>query len=380
MSWMFSVGCLIRFTTMNIQLEQLGPIIKDRLAQIRDDNGSLLDETIRNLRIQRKVKNILLVGIPSAGKSSFINSLVSLILGKFLPVASVGQGVQQTHTYAAHRYEHFGITQDHLQGSLNEETARIIQPYLPNLDDFVGLSDANTDEIKEVLSLKVFGYLQPGIQINALFNLLRAGGVGYLKRIYAKSKAEWKTDIVIFVHSVASTQVPTKLIECLLEVIRPKHTLCPVDVDLYVVLTKMDKVRTGEVSKKTLEAIESDIASAFSFHGFKEYKLFKITNWCDTVGFLNSSADSPCELDERSVTLNNQLLKLLRNVSIPKAEQEPIEEITDFQSFLPEIYMWCARINTIVQAHLELWGARDILYAGIFGFILILVVYFLLAR
>ncbi|KAK3585100.1 hypothetical protein CHS0354_004291 [Potamilus streckersoni] len=306
------------------------------------------------------------IGLPSAGKSSLINSLATLIHGKHLPVASVGQGVQQTHTYGKPRYSHFGLTEDHLQVSPNAETARIIHPYLPNLDDFIGLSDQNTPEIKEVLSLKMFGYLKPGIQATALFKTQTDYGVGSLRSWYTQPREEWKTDVIIFVHNVAVTTIPKALIACVLEVMKPKDTLRPVEIDLFVVLTNFDKVKRDEVSKDTLEFVENDIANSFGFHGFKGYKLFKVANWCDSVGIPNSSADNRFEWDETGVYLNNQLLKLLRSMSIPKAEHEPIDELTRLQQLWFQIYKFLRVMAVWVRVHLDAYENISMILFGVF--------------
>ncbi|KAL3886848.1 hypothetical protein ACJMK2_026811 [Sinanodonta woodiana] len=350
---------------------------RDVLEGVRDQNGRMLDEIIRNYASGKKVKNILLIGLPSAGKSSMINSLACLILGNYVPVASVGQGAAQlTHTYAAHRYNHFGICEEHLRGSPNEDNARIIHPYLPNLHDFVGLADANTEELKEILSLQIFGYLEPGLQITSLFDIQRRHGVGALKSWYTKSEEAWKIDIVLFVHSVTTNGVPRELIQCLLDVIKPKDTLRPVDVEFYVVLTKMDKVETGVVTDENVNAIENAVADLFGIHGFKEYKLVKMANWCDDVGFPNSAAVNLDGSDERSVTLNNQLLKLLHNMSTPKSKSKIAHDITLIQKMWFYLYSY---ITTIIRTFdTEPYDARDILYVVMFGLIVIIAVLILL--
>ncbi|KAK3585097.1 hypothetical protein CHS0354_004288 [Potamilus streckersoni] len=344
------------------------------IEQMGDTNGRILDEVIKNFKSQRKVKNILLLGLPSAGKSSLINSLVSLILGKYIPVASVGQGDQLTHTYAAHRYQHFGITEDHLRGSPNEVNARIIHQHLPNVDDFVGSGNENTEELKEILGLKIFGHLEPGIQITALCDRQTKYGSGCLRSWYTESKEEWKTDAVVFVHSVAVSEIPKKLIECVLEIIKPKDSLRPVDVDYYVVLTNMDKVESGEISEKNLNEVENAIAGVFGFRGFKEYKLVKVTNWSDDVKFPDSSVEDLLGLEERSLTLNNQLLKLLRNMSITKAEVKPKNDI----GFAQEI--WFRLYAFLRNNRFDPKDKKDIFFAALLGLLLIIVVGLLMSN
>ncbi|KAK3585114.1 hypothetical protein CHS0354_004304 [Potamilus streckersoni] len=120
------------------------------MQEMERENYRMLEEITSNFNSERKVKNILLVGLPAAGKSSLINSFAYLILGRYLPIASVGHGNQLTHTLAADRYPQFGITEGHLRGSPKEGTARTIHPYLPHLTDFIGLADENTQEISEI--------------------------------------------------------------------------------------------------------------------------------------------------------------------------------------------------------------------------------------
>ncbi|KAK3585113.1 hypothetical protein CHS0354_004303 [Potamilus streckersoni] len=140
----------------------------------------------------------------------------------------------------------------------------------------------------------------------------------------------------------------------------------------------MDKVETGEVTEESVSAIENAVADLFGFHGFKEYKLVKMTNWCDDVGFPNSSADNLDGLSERSVTLNNQLLKLLRNISTPKAVSNLKHDITFIQKMW--FYLYGCLTTIIRMFHFEPFGPRDILYAALFGLLLIIVVFLLISR
>ena len=69
----------------------LGPL---NIIPTNDEVDVFFDKLERN----KESDNILLIGRPGAGKSSFVNTVHKALTGEYLEIAEVGKGIAQTVT------------------------------------------------------------------------------------------------------------------------------------------------------------------------------------------------------------------------------------------------------------------------------------------
>ncbi len=186
-------------------------------------NQSLLEECNiwRNKIIQRVQKlrdpkglNILLVGPPGSGKSSFLNSVAAALSGEWHEHAYSGKHGNPDHPVT-------GFVKRYSQCAVGDVMA--VQALLPGIIDSAGLPNDSTSVIQELLRCLCSGLVPDEESVLGALGDGQDQGAELLRRRYNHVQPEMKVQRLVFVTS-ASQPIPEKLIQGVMKSARPCTT------------------------------------------------------------------------------------------------------------------------------------------------------------
>lgn len=208
-----------------------------------------------NLTALNKPKNLLLMGSLGTGKSSFINTVITALTGKYKYYADVGRGSKHNTTRL-----HIISCKDYW----NPENKEIEAQNLPTFIDIIGmvtqqLTSKEEETISRVLlRLIIDGQIPENCDLFDLSKKLKNG-----EKIKKRPNGNMATvDIIIVVISAENCIIPTSLLDEIYEEANIKTKQIPV----FLVLTNVDKCN---LSEKGLEEKKNDICMAMSIEPYK---------------------------------------------------------------------------------------------------------------
>ncbi|XP_052707240.1 uncharacterized protein LOC128182565 isoform X1 [Crassostrea angulata] len=228
------------------------PGTNQREKNIKDGRRiDVLNELKANVK---KLENLL--GILGTGKSSFINTVITALTGRYKPYADIGCGSKH-NTTRLHK-----ISCKEYWDHENEEDEAL---NLPNFIDIIGLDVQLSNQKEEdtvnsqIMRLIINGKLSEDYDLLDLGKKLKEGnerkeGMELVDRSEDESLA---IDIIIVVISLEDNNIP----HALLEEIYAEANVRTRQIPVFSVLTKRDKC---DLSQKGLEKKKKDIAEAMS--------------------------------------------------------------------------------------------------------------------
>lgn len=233
------------------------PGTNHREKNIKDGRRiDVLNELKANVKKLEKPRNVLLLGSLGTGKSSFINTVITALTGRYKPYADIGCGSKH-NTTRLHK-----ISCKEYWDHENEEDKAL---NLPNFIDIIGL-DVQLSNPKEedtvnsqIMNLIINGKLQENYDLLDLGKKLkeeneRKEGMELVDRSEDESLA---IDVIVVVISLEDNNIP----HALLEEIYAEANVRARQIPVFSVLTKRDKC---DLSQKGLEKKKNDIAEAMS--------------------------------------------------------------------------------------------------------------------
>ncbi|WAR30849.1 hypothetical protein MAR_033391, partial [Mya arenaria] len=190
------------------------------LEKVKERNNDLLLSIAQLCKRPNRTypEVVFLLGLPGAGKSAIVNTIVKALCGKFYSKAVTGKGHAVSKTL-------------------------ILQRKLPTIIDAAGTGDEDSEKFKEILRVYFGGFVPSGTSIQFVENLQKEHGIGTLQYLL-ESSDENKVTKVVFVASCKQS-FPEKLVECLHSVLQEYDDRNPVDV--FVVITKYDLVKDQHI-------------------------------------------------------------------------------------------------------------------------------------
>ncbi|XP_062606882.1 uncharacterized protein LOC134268643 [Saccostrea cucullata] len=269
-----------------------------------NEKEKIFERLKKNLRALKEPKNVLLVGSLGVGKSSFINSTITALTGKYDYYADIGGGDKHITT-TFHR-----ISRDEYLDPEDEADKLLC---FPTFIDIIGL-DAQLSSSKEeeetvnsmLMNLIINGRLPENCDLLDVSRQLKAGKI-------IKDRNEEKkltVDIIMVVISAKSTSIPQTLIDEIYREANIKKRKIPV----FAVLTKVDEC---DMSEEELEVKKTEICEAI---GITKDKLLVCRNY--------QPGDAPdIETDIRilnfMITLCNPRFKAVTMEKVEFEEPEP---------------------------------------------------------
>lgn len=267
-------------------MEEVKPLLEKLRKNLMDPSSS-------------SPENICLVGLSGAGKSSLLNSLNAALTCEFRPWHPAGRGSGQTKTTTLVKFPNCGVRDEDLKDG---HPLKDMIKKLPNLWDFIGFADDDSEQLKEILRLVISGCIPPGTDYRELEKIQKQkpnNSLALKKKYYTPMK-DWKMTSIVFVHSYG-VQVPIKLINCLKSVLKetdPDTAGLKYTVNVFVVLTKQGQ-------KDTID-IKDQLSAQFDLTGATEFSMEELTNYNDATGY---------EFDSE---ISKKHLELLCKMTYPK--------------------------------------------------------------
>ncbi|XP_078616836.1 uncharacterized protein LOC144885060 [Branchiostoma floridae x Branchiostoma japonicum] len=209
---------------------------------------------------EREPMNVLVIGKPGAGKSSFINSMHMAIAHRWYEVANYGDGRR-------------GITTDLIRYDMfrDELTEPPIKGYNHGVFfwDTAGLEDLNQKIFETFLGLIMEGRIPPDTNIHEHTDTTRQRPptVSSLKRRFPRSGAveEWKCHRIVFL-CAADEEPPMNLMEAVTDA-ATKDKADARSLPVFLVMSKCDKVDRDEISKDVYESRRDNAAKSLMVFG-----------------------------------------------------------------------------------------------------------------
>ncbi|XP_021360792.1 uncharacterized protein LOC110455152 [Mizuhopecten yessoensis] len=218
--------------------------------------------------------NIVFIGIPGCGKSSFINSFA----------ASVADKCWQEYAYSGRKSgaTHQNTVRFQSVEASNYGTSPSLSDYsLPTLIDLTGFESQDEEITKEVLRLIFYGKLRNASNVKSVYRFGKTFGVWALRLWYGVLYPEnhFKVDRVVIVTS-ANEEVPDGLVNSVMEVVRPTDDVYNREIPVFGVMTGIDVVdesRTEVFEERTINFMNS-LALVGAGHRF-----LQCVNYCDEI-------------------------------------------------------------------------------------------------
>ncbi|XP_052706063.1 uncharacterized protein LOC128181630 [Crassostrea angulata] len=221
------------------------------LANSKEDERRIevWNELKANLKEIKKPKNVLLLGEYGTGKSSFINTVITALTGKYRYYADIGSGNLHSTT-RLHK-----ISCKEYWNPENEEDRAL---NLPNFIDIIGLdvqlsNPYERDTVNsQIMNLILNGKLSEDTDLLDLGMKLKEG-----KKIVEKSEDESLViDIIVIVVSLEDDKIPHTLLDEIYAESKKRSRQFPV----FAVLTKSDKCNDQEKLEKKKKYIAEEIS------------------------------------------------------------------------------------------------------------------------
>nr|XP_034330446.1 uncharacterized protein LOC105339805 isoform X3 [Crassostrea gigas] len=224
---------------------------KQNVEQITKDE--VWENLKANLEALEKPKNLLLLGSLGTGKSSFINTVITALTGKYKYHADVGRGS---------KHNTIGLHMIPSAEYWNPENKEIKTQNLPNfiigLDASLSESNEENSVNKELMRLIINGQLPQNCDLFYLNNKLKNG-----EKINIRRNLQMTTvDIIIVVLSAENDLTPDTLLYDIYKETKFETKNIPV----FLVLTNVDK---SNLSEKGLEEKKNDICSIMNIEPYK---------------------------------------------------------------------------------------------------------------
>lgn len=187
-----------------------------------------------NSKQLKKSKVILIVGEYGVGKSSFINSVLTAITGRYSEHCEVAQASSSKTNFL-----HVKSPEDYF---LEEEDMKL---WYPTFLDMVGMDKANLYQFGIILEYILEGRLKPFTDITDFCNNIKAGHT----LIETNTREGPIVDVILFLWAPKIGKDPTDLVKTVKDVLRNSAK----EIPIFVVLTKMDECDLSTEEKEELK-------------------------------------------------------------------------------------------------------------------------------
>ncbi|XP_033758622.1 uncharacterized protein LOC117340940 [Pecten maximus] len=221
-------------------------------------------------------RNIVLIGSPGCGKSSFINSYAASIADDywreyaFSGGKGSGKGTADQITVRIKRFEAKEyVTSSRLQGYA-----------FPTLVDISGIQDGECEITEEILRLLFYGELKDNTNIRSVFTCGKNNGIQYMRSKYIgwNTKNSNKVHRIIVVAN-AMEPIPQNLIQCVMKAARPTGDKYTREIPVFGIMTKIDQV---DESSQEFKNRKQTFMEALSLVGVS-HRVAQCVNYCDTI-------------------------------------------------------------------------------------------------
>uniref|UniRef100_A0A8W8KS06 Uncharacterized protein n=1 Tax=Magallana gigas TaxID=29159 RepID=A0A8W8KS06_MAGGI len=223
---------------------------KDEITKTMNMKDEVWKELKENVKALKEPKNILLLGCLGTGKSSFINTMITALTGKYDLYADVGAGTKHTTT-RLHR-----IPREEYWNPVNEVDKTL---NLPAFIDIIGLdaqlsSPQDEESVNSIImNLVIDGKLSEDCDLLDFGKELKKGKrmkKSHVDKIFA-------VDIIVVVMSAENLDIPQTLFDEIYKEANVKNKKIPV----FAVLTNMDKCT---LSKNEVEEMKTQICKSIN--------------------------------------------------------------------------------------------------------------------
>ncbi|XP_030285380.1 interferon-induced protein 44-like [Sparus aurata] len=254
------------------------PLFSEPWRNINWGNKEVDLQYVREYQTERddiKHLRILLYGPVGAGKSSFVNSVSSVLRGRMtLPAMASAQGSEKSFTkiYRTH--------------TIRKGTPQTYYPIV--LNDIMGLEEGSDSGVRpDDIKLAMKGHVKDGYKFNPV-SPLSSGDPHY----YPEPSADDKVHVLVCVHSANSAEIKESVLQKMKGI---RETANELGIPQMAIITKIDEA-CGETKKnlknvyksKHLKKKMKDFSAAV---GIPMNYIFPIKNYCEEID-INDDVDS----------------------------------------------------------------------------------------